>query len=129
MSVSAYAQRMTPLVLRVRELREALGLTQAALAARAGVRRATVNRIENARVTAIDLVVLGKLADAIGVEPGFIIGRSSGGVLLHPHSPKPSSGGAGRQARINAKPSDRSEAERRTGRKRIQTAKLRRVRL
>ena len=70
---------MSPLVLRVRELREALGLTQAELAERAGVRRATVNRIENARVTAIDLEVLEKLADALGVEPGFIIIRSSGG--------------------------------------------------
>lgn len=79
---------MSPLVLRVRELREALGLTQAELAERAGVRRATVNRIENARVTAIDLEVLEKLADALGVEPGFIIIRSSGGRSPKPHPPK-----------------------------------------
>ena len=68
-----------PLVLRVRELREALGLTQAELAERAGVRRATVNRIENAHVTAIDLEVLEKLGDALRVEPGFLIVRASGG--------------------------------------------------
>lgn len=67
---------MSPLVLRVRELREALGLTQAELAARAGVRRATVNRIENTRVTSIDLEVLEKLADALNVDPGFIITRA-----------------------------------------------------
>ena len=79
---------MSPVVLRVRELREALGLTQAELAQRAGVRRATVNRIENARVTAIDLEVLGRLGDALGVEPGFIIVRSSGGSLSKPHRPK-----------------------------------------
>ena len=79
MSASAYAHRMSPLVLRVRELREALGLTQAELAERAGVRRATVNRIENARVTAIDLEVLEKLASALRVEPGFIVVRASGG--------------------------------------------------
>jgi transcriptional regulator with XRE-family HTH domain len=70
---------MSPLVLRVRELREALGLTQAELAQRAAVRRATVNRIENARVTAIDLDVLERIADALGVEPGFVIVRARGG--------------------------------------------------
>jgi transcriptional regulator with XRE-family HTH domain len=70
---------MSPIVLRVRELREALGLTQAELAQRADVRRATVNRIENAHVTAIDLEVLEKLADALGVEPGFLIVRATGG--------------------------------------------------
>jgi transcriptional regulator with XRE-family HTH domain len=78
MSATAYALGM-PLVLRVRELREALGLTQAELAERAGVRRATVNRIENAHVTAIDLEVLEKLGDALRVEPGFLIVRASGG--------------------------------------------------
>jgi DNA-binding XRE family transcriptional regulator len=77
-SATAYALGMS-LVLRVRELREALGLTQAELAERAGVRRATVNRIENAHVTAIDLDVLEKLGDALGVEPSFLIVRASGG--------------------------------------------------
>jgi DNA-binding Xre family transcriptional regulator len=48
------------------------------LADRAGVRRATVNRIENSRVTAIDLGVLEKIADVLRVEPGFIIVRSPG---------------------------------------------------
>jgi transcriptional regulator with XRE-family HTH domain len=66
---------MSPLRLRVRELREALGLTQAELADRAGVRRATVNRIENARVTAVDLSVLERIADVLRVEPGFIVVR------------------------------------------------------
>jgi transcriptional regulator with XRE-family HTH domain len=66
---------MSPLRLRVRELREALGLTQAELSQRAGVRRATVNRIENAHVTAIDMDVLERLADALGVDPGFLIER------------------------------------------------------
>lgn len=77
-SATAYAPGMA-LVLRVRELREALGLTQAELAERAGVRRATVNRIENAHVTAIDLEVLEKLGDVLRVEPGFLIVRASGG--------------------------------------------------
>ena len=65
-----------PIYLRVRECRRALGLTQAELAARAGVRRATVSRLENSRVTAVDLVVLSKLADTLGVEPGFLLSRT-----------------------------------------------------
>jgi transcriptional regulator with XRE-family HTH domain len=68
---------MSPLRLRVKELREALGLTQAELAERAGVRRATVNRIENARVTAIDMDVLERLGDALGVDPALLIVRVS----------------------------------------------------
>ena len=79
---------MSPLMLRVRELREALGLTQAELADRAGVRRATVNRIENARVTAIDLEVLEKIADALHVEPGFIIVRTTGATTSKSQSPQ-----------------------------------------
>lgn len=68
---------MPTIRLRVRELREALGLTQAELAERADVRRATVNRIENARVTAIDLAVLDRIATALKVEPGFLIVREA----------------------------------------------------
>ena len=79
---------MSPLVLRVRQLREALGLTQAELAERAGVRRATVNRIENARVTAIDLQVLERLADALRVEPGFILVRAPAGTTSKARPPK-----------------------------------------
>lgn len=75
--LSRTLRRMSPLRIRVRELRETLGLTQAELAERAGIRRATVNRIENARVTAIDLGVLESLAQALGVEPGFLIIRDA----------------------------------------------------
>ncbi len=62
--------------LRLREMRLALGFTQAELAARAGVRRATVSRLENNRVGAIDLIVLEKLADLLGVEPGLLLSRT-----------------------------------------------------
>ncbi len=64
---------MTPLSLRIREVRQVKGWTQAELARRAGIRRATVNRIENARVKAIDLEVLEKLAKALDVDPGYLI--------------------------------------------------------
>lgn len=62
--------------LRLRELRQALGLTQTELAARARVRRATLSRLENGRVSAINLVVLEKLADLLNVEPGFLLSRT-----------------------------------------------------
>jgi transcriptional regulator with XRE-family HTH domain len=66
---------MTPLTIRLRELRLAKGWTQAHLATAAGVTRATVNRIENGKPASIDLAVLEKLADALGVDPGFLIAR------------------------------------------------------
>ncbi len=64
---------MTPLRIQLREVRIVRGLTQAGLAKRAGVRHATVNRIENNRVTAIDLTVLAKLANALGVSAGLLL--------------------------------------------------------
>jgi transcriptional regulator with XRE-family HTH domain len=73
--------------IRVRELRRALGLTQTELAARAGVRRATVSRLENSRVTAIDLDVLEKVADLLGVEPGFLLVRTPAAALRRRASP------------------------------------------
>lgn len=69
---------MSPLGLRIREAREAKGWTQAELAQKAGIRRATVNRIENQRIYTIDLAVLEKLADALGVDPALLIVRESG---------------------------------------------------
>jgi transcriptional regulator with XRE-family HTH domain len=68
--------RPMPIYLRLRELRAALGLTQFELARRAGVRRATVSRLENARVSAIDLEVLERVSDVLGVEPGFLLTRN-----------------------------------------------------
>ena len=73
---SAYAIGMCAVYVRLKELRLALGLTQAELASRAGIRRATVSRIENAQVTAIDLRVLERLADVLAVDPGFLLSRT-----------------------------------------------------
>lgn len=64
---------MSPLRIQLREARTAKGLTQAKLADLAGVRTATVNRIENNRVTAIDLAVLSKLANALGVPAALLL--------------------------------------------------------
>jgi transcriptional regulator with XRE-family HTH domain len=64
---------MTPIRLRLREAREARGLSQSALAALSGVGRVTVNRIENYKVTAIDLGVLEKLGAALGMDPAMLL--------------------------------------------------------
>jgi transcriptional regulator with XRE-family HTH domain len=64
---------MSPIGFRVRELREARGWTQTERAKRAGIRRATVNRLENQRVTSIDLTVLEKLAKALDVDPAYLL--------------------------------------------------------
>jgi transcriptional regulator with XRE-family HTH domain len=51
------------------------GWTITELAERAKVRRATVSRIENTRVRAIDFDVLERIADALGVDPALLITR------------------------------------------------------
>jgi transcriptional regulator with XRE-family HTH domain len=62
-----------PLRIQLREARTVRGLTQAKLAELAGVRHATVNRIENHRVASIDLGVLAKLANALGLPAGMLL--------------------------------------------------------
>ena len=68
---------VSPLTVRIRELREAKGMTQGQLADAAGVTRATVNRLENGRPSSIDFDVLERLAGVFEVEPGFLIVRDS----------------------------------------------------
>ena len=68
---------MTPLQLRIAELRAVKGWTQDQLAEAADVSRVTVNRIESGRSRRVDLDVLEKLADALGVDPGYLIAKST----------------------------------------------------
>lgn len=70
---------MSPIQLRIQELRIAKGWTQGQLATAAGVTRATVNRLENQRPASIDFAVLEKLAAAFNVDPGYLIVRVNGG--------------------------------------------------
>lgn len=67
---------MTPVFLRVKELREAKGLTQLELATRAKVRQATLSAIENEQTKGVDFDVLERLAKALDVDPGFLVARS-----------------------------------------------------
>lgn len=68
---------MSPIRIRLRELRTERELTQQALAELAGVRQATVSEIESG-TTRIELEVLERLADALGVEPGELFERRRG---------------------------------------------------
>lgn len=64
---------MSPIRFRVNEVREARGMSQAELARVAGVARSTLVRIEKQETTAIDLVVLERLADALDVDATMLI--------------------------------------------------------
>jgi XRE family transcriptional regulator, regulator of sulfur utilization len=67
---------MSPIRLRVKELRDVKGWTQEQLAEHAGLTRATVNRIERGQIERVEFKTLEALADALGVEPGYLIERS-----------------------------------------------------
>ena len=62
---------------KIRQLREAQGLTQQALASRVGVTQATVSDWENGKITP-DVVRAVKLADLFGTTLDVIYGRSAG---------------------------------------------------
>ncbi|HOX20356.1 MAG TPA: helix-turn-helix transcriptional regulator [Gemmatimonadales bacterium] len=66
---------MAPAHFRLKALREAAGLTQAALAARVGVRQATINDIENGHSRQDTLALIDKLCQALDCEPGELIVR------------------------------------------------------
>jgi len=64
---------MTPITLRVKELREAKGWSQAELARRAKVRRAMLSELEAGKRQRIDLAILERLATALGVDPALLL--------------------------------------------------------
>jgi len=66
---------MTPARFRLKELREARGLTQAALANQVGVRQATIADLENGNTRKDTLQLIDRLCTALGVEPGELIVR------------------------------------------------------
>ncbi len=59
--------------LRVGEIRKAKGLTQAALAELADVRRATIAEMEGGKTSRVDLNVLGRIAAALGVDAALLV--------------------------------------------------------
>jgi transcriptional regulator with XRE-family HTH domain len=63
---------MSPIALRIRELRTRKGWSQAELARRAGVNSSVVNRAERGE-TDVTMSTLEKLAKALGVSPRNLI--------------------------------------------------------
>lgn len=74
----------TPLARRLRELRQARGLTQRQLADKSGVNRATLQNLELSRVTRPWQHVINALADALGVAPDDLTTD-----VFDPANPKP----------------------------------------
>lgn len=66
-------ETMTPVTLRVRELREAKGMSQGELSRRSGVRQATLSAIENDQAKTVSLELLARLARALGVDAALLI--------------------------------------------------------
>ena len=64
---------MTPISIRVRELREGRGWTQVELCQRAKITAATLSRIENGHTKGIDFDTLEALATALEVHPAALI--------------------------------------------------------
>ncbi len=66
---------MSPLGLRIKELRTAKGWSQRELSRQAGVRQATVSHLESGNVQTVDLSVLERIAKALKVDAGYLIER------------------------------------------------------
>ena len=64
---------MSPLAIRIKELREVKGWSQAELARQSGVRQPTISRLEARQSDSVSLSNLERLAKALGCEPGYLI--------------------------------------------------------
>ena len=64
---------MTPIRLRVAELRKRRGWSQAELGRRAGVSASTINRAERGETRTLSLNNLEKLARALGISPRSLL--------------------------------------------------------
>lgn len=64
---------MTPVTLRIQELREAKGWSQAQLARESGVPQPTISRLEAGKSRALNLDHLEQLAKALGVNAAVLV--------------------------------------------------------
>ena len=64
---------LSPISIRLEELRQAKDLSQAELARRSGVPQSTISRIEAGETGSITLANLERLADALGVNAAVLI--------------------------------------------------------
>jgi transcriptional regulator with XRE-family HTH domain len=64
---------MSPIRLRLTEIRDAAGWSQAELARRSGVPQPTISRLESGKTRTIDLDNLEQLANALGINAAVLI--------------------------------------------------------
>ena len=64
---------MNPIGVRIQELREVKGWSQAELSRRSGVAQSMISRLERGDVDSVHLPSLEKLADVLGCDPGYLI--------------------------------------------------------
>ena len=67
---------MTPIALRLKELREVNGWSQAELARRSGVNQSVISRLESGDTQSVSFENLERLARAVGCDPGYLIVRT-----------------------------------------------------
>jgi transcriptional regulator with XRE-family HTH domain len=67
---------MSPVSLRIREFREAKGMSQEDLAEASGVPQSSISRLERRDVGVVNLEHLDRLARALGIHPRELILRS-----------------------------------------------------
>lgn len=66
---------LSPITIKLREARDAAGLTQTELANKANVRQATISELENGNTRRIEFDVLDRLCRALRIEPGDLLKR------------------------------------------------------
>lgn len=64
---------VTPIALRLRELRDVRGWSQAELARRSGVNQSIISRLENGDTRSVSFENLERLAAAVACDPGYLV--------------------------------------------------------
>lgn len=64
---------MSPITIRIEELRKARGWSQRELSRQSGVRQATLSAIESGTTTGIDFGTLEQLADTFDIDAALLI--------------------------------------------------------
>ena len=70
---------MTPIRVRLKELRKRRGLSQQALGELAGVKQATISEFERGLKKQLDFRILDRLCAALNVTPGQLLVRDGKG--------------------------------------------------
>ena len=71
-----YIDRVTPIRLNLKALREKAGLSQEELAEIVGTRQATISRLERNLTQRVDLPLIDALCKALKCKPGDILVRT-----------------------------------------------------